>query len=152
GGLLAAVALPDGRTVRYGYTGNHLHTVRDADGNVATFDYDAAGRLSRFTDALGHVQLQNDYDPTTGRVRAQTDELGKRTSFTWNPATGISTVTDPDGVVTTDHFQGNVLLDSQNGNGDATIYRYDTRLNPQVVADPLGHQHETGFDLAGNPV
>jgi YD repeat-containing protein len=150
GGLLAAVALPDGRTVHYGYANNHLHTVQNPDGNVDTYDYDAADRLSKYTDPLGHVQLQVAYDPANGRVSTQTDELGKVTAFRWDAGTQVSTVTDPDGVVTTDHYQGNVLLDSQNGNGDTLQYRYDSQLNTQVVADPLNRQYQAGFDANGN--
>src|SRR5262249_13058286 len=130
-GRLASFTLPDHRSVLYTYAGDRLHTVRDPDGNVTTYDYDAAGRLVKITDPLGHVQVTNMYG-ADGRVTAQTDALGHRTTFGWNPAKQESTVTDPDGVVVFDGYLNNVLQFTQIGN-NTTIKRADANANTQVV-------------------
>jgi RHS repeat-associated protein len=150
GGRVSAVALPDGRYVRYTYANDRLRTVRDPDGDVTTYDYDAQGRLTGITDALGHLQLTNAYDPTTGRVSTQTDALGQVTTFTWDAGRHESKVTDPDGAVFFDGYLNNVLQYSQNGNGDTLRKRADANANTQVQADPANHQYEMGHDAGGN--
>jgi RHS repeat-associated protein len=149
-GRLASIRLPDYRTVTYTYAKDRLHTVRNPDGAVITYDYDGAGRLEKITDPLGHRQLTNAYDATTGRVVSQTDALGKVTRFEWDATKHESKVTDPDGAFVKDGYQGNVLQYSQNGNGDTTAHRSDAQGNTQVLTDPLGAQIEATHDGNGN--
>jgi RHS repeat-associated protein len=149
-GRISTVKLPDGRTTTYSYTDGRLTAVRDPDGAVTKYGYDAAGRLTTTTDPLGHRQLMTTYDATSGRVTSQQDVFGKTFTFAWYPAEQLSKVTDPDGVVVEDGFKDNVLLFSRNGNVDTQIYRYDSKLNRQVTAEPIGQQVESTFDAAGN--
>jgi RHS repeat-associated protein len=149
GGRLVTVTLPDRRAVYYSYQNDRLRTARDPDGDVTTYDYDAAGRLVKITDALGHVQLTNAYDPTSGRVTAQTDVLGHKTTFAWDPGKHESTVTDPDGVAVHDGYLNNVLQYTQVGN-DTTIRRADANGNTQVLGDPQGNQYDSAHDAGGN--
>jgi YD repeat-containing protein len=102
GGLLTALRLPDGRRVRYTYSADRLATVRNADGDVTSFGYDASGRLATITDALAHLQLTTLYNPVTHWVREQLDHFNKATTFTFDPIRQRSVVTDPDGAVFTD--------------------------------------------------
>jgi RHS repeat-associated protein len=147
-GRLVTVKLPDGRQIFYSYSGSLLHTARDPDGDVTTYDYDSAGRLLKITDALGHVQLTNTYG-TDGRVTAQTDALGHVTSFSWDSGKQESTVRDPDGVVVFDGYHDNVLQYTQIGNR-TTIKRADANGSTQVLADPTGNQYESAHDANGN--
>jgi RHS repeat-associated protein len=150
GGRLARLGLPDGRTIFYTYANDRLHTVREPDGAISTYDYDAAGRIVKITDTLGHVQLTNGYDATSGRIVSQTDALGHVTKFEWDAGKQESKVTDPDGAFVKDGYLGNVLQYSQNGSGDVTAHRADAQGNTQVLADPQGQQIESGHDGNGN--
>jgi RHS repeat-associated protein len=149
-GRISKVQLPDGRSVSYNYTNDHLTKIVDPDGATTGYGYDGAGRLATVTDALGHKQLTNVYDATSGRVSTQTDVFGKVTMFEWDGGKQVSKVTDPDGVVIRDGFKDNVLLYSRNGNGDTAVHRYDSTLNLQVSADAMGRQVEVDHDPRGN--
>jgi YD repeat-containing protein len=149
GGLLTRLTLPDGRFVEYGYTGRLLNSVRDTAGGFTRYAYDA-DRLATVTDPLGHVLTKNSYDPSTGRVIRQEDALGKITALAWDPVRTVATTTDPDGVTTTDGYTGNVLQYTVNGNLDRTDFRYDERLNPILLTDPLGERVDISYDAAGN--
>src|SRR5262249_39770182 len=105
-GRISQLVLPDNRTVSYAYTADPLTKVTDPDGAVTVYGYDAAGRLSTITDALGHKQVTTVYR-ADGRVGSQTDVFGQVTRFDWDPVNQISKVTDPDGVTITDGFKDN---------------------------------------------
>jgi RHS repeat-associated protein len=149
GGRLTSFTLPDRRPVFYSYQNDRLRTARDPDGDVTTYDYDAAGRLVKITDSLGHVQLTNTYDATSGQVTAQTDALGHKTIFAWDAGKQESTVTDPDGVVVHDGYLNNVLQFTQIGN-NTTVHRADANGNTQVLGDAQGNQFDSAHDGDGN--
>jgi RHS repeat-associated protein len=146
-GLVHAVSLPDGRTTRYGYSGNQLSQVTDATGATWKYGY-TGGLLSTVTDPHKRVQLTTTYDG--GRVVRQADALGAVTTFSWDPTKQEATTVDPDGVHYFDGYRGNVLVYSQNGNGDTVNQRYDTTINPNLLVDPKGNQTVSAFDGAGN--
>ena len=66
-------------------------------------------RLTTITDANDHVVVTNEYG-ADGRVSAQTDANGNRSTFGWDPATGTATYTDAAGQAWTDVYAGNALL------------------------------------------
>lgn len=102
-GRLINVIDPFGRSLVFGYTGNHLTSVthltstvyftytngilthfRDARGNLWQYEYDARNRLTRIhrlAPAAG-VLFANEYD-ALGRVQRQADALGYITEFYW---------------------------------------------------------------------
>ena len=149
GGLLTRVALPDGRSVSYGYTSGRLATVTDLRGGVTTYSYDTGGRLTRIVDQRGNTVALNTYGPD-GRVTTQADALGRSTSFAWDPTTQIATVTDPKGGVWTDMYSGNVLVQRTDPLGRSTSYQYDTDLTLRAVTDPLGRTTRMTYDALGN--
>ncbi len=148
-GRLSRVTLPDGRFVEYGYTTGRLSSYRDPTGAITRYGYDAGGRLATVTDANNHVSITNTYN-SAGRVDTQRDALGRMTSYVWNPTTQLATTIDPDGKVNFDQYLNNVLVGSQNGNGDTQFYRYDSRLNLVLVVDPLDGRYAVTYDGAGN--
>lgn len=147
-GRLVTATLPDRRAIFYSYTGNLLHTVRNPDGAVTTYDYDSSGRLVKITDTLGHVQLTNTYG-ADGRVTAEADALGHTTRFEWDATKHESKVTDPDGVVVFDGYLNNVLQYTQIGNR-TTVKRADANGSTAVLGDPSGNQYESAHDANGN--
>jgi RHS repeat-associated protein len=146
-GLVDRIALPDGRSVRYAYTGGLLTSVTDVLGRTWKYGY-TDQVFTTMVDPRGITQLTNVY--AGGRVAAQTDAEGAVTRFSFDPSIHEATTIDPDGVHSFDGYQGNVLLYSQNGNNDTINRRYDAALNPNLFVDAKANQQETGFDAAGN--
>jgi RHS repeat-associated protein len=143
--LLAAVTLPDGRSVRYGYTGGRLTTVTDPGNGTTKYSYDDAGRLTSLIDANGHTEVDNTYG-SDGRVTRQTDALGHVSTFAWDQASQTATMTDARGGVWKDVYDQGVLIERTDPRGNTTSYRYDGDLNQTAVTDPRGHQ--SGADPA----
>jgi RHS repeat-associated protein len=149
-GRVTSLRLPDGRTTRYRYTGAALTSVTDATGATWAYTY-TGGRLATVIDPRCVIQLTNTYD-ADGRIVAQTDADGAKTTFAWDAGKQQATTVDPDGVGVVDSYHDNVLLQSQNGNGDSVNVRYDGALNPNLSVDPRGNQQEGSYDGAGNLV
>lgn len=147
-GRVTSLKLPDGRTTKYKYTGAALTSVTDATGAEWTYTY-SGGRLATVVDPRCITQLVNTYD-TSGRVVTQADADGARTTFAWDAGKQQATTVDPDGVGVVDSYHDNVLLQSQNTNGDSVNVRYDGALNPNLSVDPRGNQQEGAYDGAGN--
>src|SRR5262249_42885785 len=144
-GVLSRMTLPDGRHVDYGYTSGLLTSVRDVAGHATTYSYDGGGRLSDEVDPNGHHVIRNSHDATSGRVSQQLDPLGNLTTFTWDPNTETSTMTDARGQTWTDVYRGNVLIRSVQPDG-ATTVDYDSNLNAVKSSDTAGHDWQATYD------
>ncbi|MFF1871154.1 putative T7SS-secreted protein [Kitasatospora herbaricolor] len=163
GGRITALHLagagPDGgdtEIVRYGYTDGHLTQVTNSSGLPQRFDYDAAGRMTAWTDrngsryayaydhldrcvdqggAEGHLRYHYDYDqrdPGSGhRITAATDSLGHTRRYLIDGGSRIVAETDPLGAT--------------------TQYTYDRHGRRLSVTDPLGATVTLTYDEAGNP-
>ena len=130
-GLLGTITNPAGEAVALDYfPGGLLKSLKDARAKTASFTYDAdSGRLLTDTDKNGKtVQLRREAAPD-GYAVVRTSPLGKETRFrteylpggglrsritdpsgaeseTVYGADGVTTVTDPDGTVTTAKLEG----------------------------------------------
>ncbi|MFD7985903.1 putative T7SS-secreted protein [Kitasatospora indigofera] len=145
----------DAEIVRYGYTDGHLTRVTNSSGLPQCFDYDAAGRMTAWTDrngsryayaydhldrctdqggVAGHLRYHYDYDqrdPGSGhRVTAATDSLGHTTRYLVDGEGRIAAETDPLGAT--------------------TQYTYDRHGRRLSVTDPLGGCFAFAYDEAGN--
>ncbi|MFN8018818.1 MAG: FG-GAP-like repeat-containing protein [Acidimicrobiales bacterium] len=191
-----------GRRFLLGWSGGHLATVTDqlpsADGGprVAHFAYDEEDDLVEatgfdggtwaFTYAdhrlatvrkPGHVGTANvvrtHYD-AQGRVDWQEDELGRRTSFSYDdPAANQTVVTHPDGTKRLDAYDDhgrstaqvegygssaaiataqsfdpftNALVSTTDGAGKVTWYGRDARGNTTSITDPTGRITRMAYD------
>lgn len=73
-----------------------IHTVKDALGHTTTYvSYDAAGRVTRSTDANGAI-TDTTYTPR-GWIATRTVG-GAKTTFTYTPYGAVASIRDPDGV------------------------------------------------------
>ncbi|HEY9476262.1 MAG TPA: DUF6531 domain-containing protein [Mycobacteriales bacterium] len=146
-GLLASLTLPDKRKVSYGYTNGLLTSATDAARDIWTFGY-TDQLLTTVVDPMGRTQLTNTY--SNGRIVSQVDASGAATTFSWDAVAQESTMVDPDGVHYFDGYHGNVLVYSQNGNGDTVNQRYDQEVDPTLLVDAQGNQTSSAFDTASN--
>lgn len=166
---------PSGRVVKVRVENERIRWIQLPDHRKAFYDYDDAGRLKAFKDARGFkwkygygadgrltevhspqdhkriILVRNEYG-ADGRVTKQLDALGNATSFAWNGETQEATTTDADGVIVRDGYRGNVLLYTRRGAGDTDNHRYDKSLNRALVVNGNHNQHESLYDLNGNPV
>ena len=146
-GLVRKITLPDGRFTKYAYGSGLLTAATDAEGDTWTFAY-GGGLLTKVVDPRGRAQVTNTY--TAGRVTKQVDASGAATTFAWDPAKQEATTTDADGVPYFDGYRNNVLVYSQNGNGDTVNHRYDQEIDPNLLVDAQGNQTVSNYDRSGN--
>ncbi|HWG99401.1 MAG TPA: RHS repeat-associated core domain-containing protein, partial [Pilimelia sp.] len=149
-GLIRQISLPDGRHVSYGYDGTRLVWVLDPRGFRWSYRYGAGGQLTQVVNPHGVVEIDNTYDPVTGRVTAQRDGLGMQTRFEWDAGAQEARTVDADGVLVRDGYRGNVLVYSQRGERETDQHRYDAGLNRNLVVNGNQHQHEATHDGNGN--
>lgn len=142
---------PAGLAVQYGYDGSgDLTSVKDVGGGTTQFGYDSSHRLTSITDPRGG-QVQSVYD-ASNRVTSQTDARGHTT--TWSYDANETKITDPQGVVTDEHFSNGQLTSITRAQGTSiaatTTFAYDNNLNRTSVTDPNGHQWTYGYDAQNN--
>jgi RHS repeat-associated protein len=148
-GRLTQIAAPGSRTVSYGYTNGLLTSYTDARGKVWTYTYETHGFLEKEVDPLNHTVYRNVYG-SDGRVTEQYDGLGKKTTFSWDPATQTATATDARGNVWKDVYSNGALIKRIDPLNNTTQYGYDTDLNLTSVTDPRGKQTSMTYDSRGN--
>ena len=151
-GDIASVTDPAGRSVSLAYdSAGDLTSITDPANGVTSFTYDSAHHALTMTDPRGGV-LTNTYDPL-GRVTAQTDPAGRKTTFSY--VAGTTTITDPDGHVTREHFSDELPVAIERGYGtssDATsTFTYDPSvLGITSATDPNGHVTIFTWDAQGD--
>jgi RHS repeat-associated protein len=111
--------------------------VRDANGKVTAFAYDAVGRLIRQTDPLNHTQ-HTAYD-IAGQRTSQTNELGVVTRFEYDAVGRLTAVVE--------NYQAGVTATAEIN--VRTEYTYDTAGNRRTIKDALNHITTFGYDAAG---
>ena len=149
-GLLTRMVLPDARDVRYGYTNGQLTTVTDMRGNPYTYAYDANGRLFTETDQNNHQIVKNIYG-ADGRVSTQEDANHNVTTFGWDPATEVATVTDARNHTWTSAFDGTDLIRQSDPYGNTVHYVYDSSTGDLTkYRDPLGRDETMTYDSRHN--
>jgi RHS repeat-associated protein len=179
GGQLAAATDPAGRQLTFTYTGAHITKATDPMGRTWTYAYDANGNLSTATDPMGRVSsfsydaghlLLTMTDPRGGtttnvynasaQVVSQTNPTGAITTWAYSgsPASssgGTTTITDPNGNVTSHQYADLELLSVTRAYGTAaaatTTYKYDpVTLGIASVTDPNSNTTTNTFDSLGN--
>ena len=151
-GLLTKAQLADGRYVQYTYSSGKLTDFRDLNGKHWTYGWGgSSGKLETITDPLSNASVSVTYSSTTGRVASQTDGRGKTSTFAWNAALGLSTMTDPRGKDWKDYYFKNVLIKSIDPDGHVTKYRYDIAWNVTRTTDARGNTTIMEYDERGNP-
>jgi YD repeat-containing protein len=97
--------------------------ITDAFGRIVSSDYDADGNLLEATSRIGGG-VEQTFDPDTGMLLTSTTPGVGTTTYTYDSANRVATVTTPNGTV----------------GGAMTTYTYDgTERMPATVTDELSH-------------
>jgi RHS repeat-associated protein len=113
----------------------------DASGNTASYDYDAAGNVTTEKDTTpggtGAISQRFTYDTAArsvcggfaGQVCTSTDGNGNITTYAYDTAGNLTTVTPPapQGATTYTYDSLSRVTSVTDGNGDTTEYGYDLR-------------------------
>ncbi len=177
-GELLGSTFPGSATYTYADPNNPLKytTVTDSAGVSQHYSYDAHGRLTTHTDALGNVTtntfatcaqglgglltsvrgaltiVSNTYDAGDFLWMTQ-DALGALTTFGYDARGNRARVTDANGYTTTTTYDGHDRQVSRTDPLGATwTYGYDAYGDLAGETDPLGRTTQHIWDLAGNQV
>lgn len=158
-GLVSSVVDPLGRTTEYTYdSGRDLVSVKNPGGGTWSFTYGPGHLMLTMTDPDGGT-VTNAYDGG-GRVTSQTDPMGRTTTFAYSGdnfsnAGGTTTITDPRGIIETQHYAGGLLMSLTEAAGTASAatwsYTYDPVTHGRLfVTDPNGKTSHYTYDSDGN--
>jgi YD repeat-containing protein len=147
-GRLTAAEASDGRTVTYAYAADGtLASVTDpADG---TTRYTVADGTFQVTDADGNIVVSN--TPASGAVTHQDFPTGGHADFTYDAATGVTTITSQSGAVMT--FQADTngrMTKVTDPNGNASAFSYDSNGYLAEASSPGGTRLTQAHDDRGN--
>jgi RHS repeat-associated protein len=150
---------------------NQPYTITDPKGNATLIDYDAKGNPIKITDSLGNISqmqynakgqvtkvisaygtaIQNEvnftYDPATFNLRDITDQLGRHSTFSYDPAGNISSAMDANGKSTSFTYDSmNRVKTATDANNKITTYGYDSLGNLTTVTDANNHTTTFTYD------
>jgi RHS repeat-associated protein len=144
--------LADAQTnVRTEYTydanGNRL-TIKDGNGNITTFVYDALNRLISETDPLGN-EWSYEYDTVGNRI-SMTDANGAVTNYAYDNANRLITIDYPASAdVIFVYDAGGRRISMTDGLG-VTTWTYNDINQVTAITDPFGKTVSYTYDSVGN--
>jgi RHS repeat-associated protein len=180
GGDMTAAANGMGERWGFAYNGAHqMERITDPRGGVTTNTFDANGRVIAQVDPAGlrtTWAYAGDPASSAGGTTTMTDPHGvlvtyeyadlelnrltraagaknaAATSYTYDPATlGITTITDPDGHVTSTTYNGmGDILTSTDPLGATTRFEYNALDEVTRKISPLGETATFDYDASGN--
>lgn len=147
-GKIRSVALPNGKTVSYTYSGDDLVGYTNELGYTVTYNYDANHLMTSWSDAEGNVIVTNFYDGE-GRVTKQTDADGNVTTFAYGDHT--TTTTDANGNVTK-YYYDNLYRTTkiEYADGTSETKTYDAANNLASVTDRNGKTTSYTYNASGS--
>jgi RHS repeat-associated protein len=152
-GRIVEVVDPDDNVITYAYdTAGDLVSATDQENLTSSYGYfnDPAHYLETITDSLGHQAARYEYD-ADGRLTAFTNALGDRFEQAYDPAAFSGTFTDANGNVTELFYdvQGNLIREVDPLGGE-TVFTYDVDKNKTSETDENGNTILFTYDDRGN--
>jgi YD repeat-containing protein len=143
---------PDGSVTRVTYNAIGKQSITtDALGRETKFDYDDMGRLTRTTYPDGSSETSA-YD-AEGRRTGSTDRAGRTTTSTYDPLGRLVETIAPDGSRTgTTYDAAGQVLASTDARGNVTGYEYDAAGRRSKVTDAAGATTLFTYDALGNQI
>ncbi|MEO7100839.1 MAG: tandem-95 repeat protein [Luteolibacter sp.] len=152
--IAAAPALADNpRTLTTYDADGRVTASTDALGNTTTFEYDDAGRRTAVIDALGN-RMTYAYD-AAGRQISSTDARGTTTTFTYDSAgrqtsSSFFSVNQPSTLNSQQSYDTlGRRITSTDAEGNVTRFAYDPQGRLLAVTDALGGITRYGYDWRG---
>ncbi|MEI6077838.1 MAG: DUF6531 domain-containing protein, partial [Verrucomicrobiota bacterium] len=151
---LTNITDPLGRTVNFAYDDNtNLTSVTDLRGNLTQFGYDQFHQITNAIDPRGNTFVSMQYDPQKRVVYSQSDALHYSTSFGYDFANGITTVTDAMQNVSFNYYDSRMRVVKIVDNlGGSQIFEYDDNNNRTKVIDKNGVATIYAYDTTGNVI
>ncbi|HLD66208.1 MAG TPA: RHS repeat protein, partial [Pseudomonas sp.] len=137
------------------YSYNALGLIETADGprtdvtDVTTYGYDPQGRLTRVTNALGHVTTLSDFE-ANGQPQTVTDANGVVSSLTYTPQGWLKTVSVAGSVTAFDYDAVGQILKVTRGDGSWLGYTWDGARRLRRIDNNLGEHIAYDVDAMGN--
>ena len=130
------------RTAEFNYSNGYLISIKDVNGSMLYYTYNADGLIETGSDDNGTVYFVNTY--TNGKVTEQIDGSGNgaKTMFAYDETENetVVTVTNRNGDNSTRVFNDYGLLSSYTDeNGNTAYYEYDENLNLISCVDANGN-------------
>lgn len=123
-GRVKKIIHPDGTYREFTYDCCSLTKIKDENGNITNYQYDALGRLTSIIDAKGN-QTTYTYD-VNGRLSSITDPKGNTITFQYDDSGRLVKKTYPDGSSEKYEYDANGnLIKKIKPDGKAIIYTYD---------------------------
>ena len=133
----------------YGGPFQQVSQMATGDGTDTRFEYDAAGNLTRMTDALGQA-YQMGYD-ARGQLLSITDPLGHVTAFEHDARGQVTRVTDPmSRTYTFSYDEAGNRIASRDPLSRTTRMEYDALSRLTAVVDALNGRAALQFDANDN--
>ncbi len=149
GGALTRVADQTGRSFAFNYTQGVLTAAADGAGQTTVFSYSSTGALlTAYRLPHDNVPYTNTYD-SNGRVVSQRDAAGNVSSFTYNPALGASTMSNPLLQVSRYTHANRNQTREVDPAGNVTTMTYDTRNRQISRTDAAGNVTTFSFHPDG---
>jgi RHS repeat-associated protein len=150
-GYLTRFTDPANRFAQFSYDANtNLSSFTDFNGRATHFTYDANHRITQAMDSLGNAFATPVYDGT-GAVSSLAGAFGQTTLFGYNFATGITTITDPKGNVSTNHYDSQLrLVETDDNLGARQSFSYNINNEETRMVDKNGNATLFSYDAAGN--
>ncbi|MBR3044305.1 MAG: PKD domain-containing protein [Oscillospiraceae bacterium] len=141
-------------SVLYGYdAAGRVTSYTDAEGHVFTMQYDANGNTVSVTDADGNKIQQNTYDERNQLIKTA-DVLGVETEYTYNNVGQLmKTVenlnTTREKTTAFSYDKAGRMLSSKDAEGGTASYEYDGFGSVAVMVDPNGGRTQYTYDSMG---
>jgi len=128
----------NGQATNYFYDENdQLNTTTDALKNVTQYSYDPSDRLVGVTDARGNKSSMN-FNNTTGLLDFSTDQLGKRTNYSYFENGTLKSLTNRKIQTINYTYDGINLLSTITGPLINRTFSYDQNDNTEKIVDTNG--------------